>query len=113
MLCQRTLRATHQPPTTNRPLPTRLEPPAGLHVPQLGPAGDDAAGRRARPRQAADGLVRGAEFGPIHEWMTDHVHRHGQRYEPAELVAVATGEPLTAEYFVDCAREKAEALYGL
>lgn len=45
--------------------------------------------------------------------MTDHVHRHGQRYEPAELVAVATGEPLTAEYFVDCAREKAEALYGL
>mgnify|MGYP000683939806 CR=1 FL=1 len=45
--------------------------------------------------------------------MTDHVYRHGQRYEPAELVAVATGEPLTAEYFVDCAREKAEALYGL
>jgi carboxypeptidase Taq len=60
-----------------------------------------------------DGLVREGEFEPIHDWMTEHVHRHGQRYETEELVEVATGEPLTADYFVDYAREKFGELYGL
>ncbi len=60
-----------------------------------------------------DALVREGEFAPIREWMTEHVHRHGQRYPTDELIEVATGEPLTAEYFVDYATEKFEALYGL
>ena len=60
-----------------------------------------------------DGLVREGEFEPIREWMTEHVHRHGQRYETPELVKRATGEPPTAEYFVEYVREKFERLYDL
>ncbi|MFB6068886.1 MAG: carboxypeptidase M32 [Halobacterium sp.] len=60
-----------------------------------------------------DGLVREGEFEPIREWLTEHVHRHGQRYTTDELVEVATGEPLTAEYFVEYAREKFGELYDL
>ena len=60
-----------------------------------------------------DALVREGEFEPIHEWMTDRVHRHGQRYTTPELIERATGEPLTADYFVEYAREKFERLYDL
>ena len=60
-----------------------------------------------------DALVRAEEFEPIREWMGEHVHRHGQRYETPELIKQATGEPLTAEYFVDYVREKFERLYDL
>ena len=45
--------------------------------------------------------------------MTEHVHRHGCRYPTDELIEVATGEPLTADYFIDYATEKFESLYGL
>jgi carboxypeptidase Taq len=60
-----------------------------------------------------DEKIRTGEFGPLREWMEANVHRHGQRYRADELVEVATGEPLTAEYFVDYAREKFTDLYGL
>ncbi len=60
-----------------------------------------------------DGLVRAGEFEPLLEWMREHVHRHGQRYRVDELVERATGEPLTADYFVDYVEEKFAALYGL
>jgi carboxypeptidase Taq len=60
-----------------------------------------------------DELVRNEEFEPIHDWMTEHVHRHGQRYEPPELIERATGEELTADYFVEYVREKFERLYDL
>jgi len=60
-----------------------------------------------------DELVREGEFEPIREWMTENVHRHGQRYTTPELVAEATGEALTAEYFVDYVTEKFGELYGL
>jgi carboxypeptidase Taq len=60
-----------------------------------------------------DGLVREGEFGPIREWLTEHVHSHGQRYTTDELVEEATGEPLTADYFVAYAEEKFGELYGV
>jgi carboxypeptidase Taq len=60
-----------------------------------------------------DGLVREGEFDPIREWMGEHVHEPGCRYETPELVEHATGEPLTADYFVEYAREKFTDLYGL
>jgi len=60
-----------------------------------------------------DGLVRDGEFEPIHDWMTENVHRHGQRYETPELIERATGEPLSASYFVDYVRDKYERLYDL
>jgi carboxypeptidase Taq len=60
-----------------------------------------------------DGLVREGTFEPIHEWLTTHVHRHGQRYETDDLIERATGEPLTADYFIEYAREKYGELYHL
>jgi carboxypeptidase Taq len=41
------------------------------------------------------------------------VHSHGQRYTTDELVEEATGEPLTADYFVEYAEAKFGDLYGL
>jgi carboxypeptidase Taq len=60
-----------------------------------------------------DALVRDRDFDPIREWMGERVHQHGQRYTTPELVEVATGEPLTAEYFVEYVTEKFGALYDL
>ncbi|MFD1511697.1 carboxypeptidase M32 [Halomarina rubra] len=60
-----------------------------------------------------DALVREGEFDPIREWMGERVHEPGCRYETPELVEHATGEPLTADYFVEYAKEKFGDLYGL
>lgn len=60
-----------------------------------------------------EGCIRDREFDRLREWTTEHVHRHGRRYEADELVEVATGEPLTADYFLAYAEEKFGDLYGL
>lgn len=58
-------------------------------------------------------LVTEHRFDEMREWMGDAVHRHGKRYPTDELATVATGEPLTAEYFLDRIEEKYRALYEL
>lgn len=60
-----------------------------------------------------DGLIRDGEFEPIRDWLTEHVHRHGQRYPTDELVERATGEPLSAVYFLNYVEEKFGDLYAL
>jgi len=58
-------------------------------------------------------LIREEEFGAIHEWLTEHVHRHGQRYPTDELIRVATGEELTPAYFIDAMKTKYSEIYDL
>ncbi|MFC7027378.1 carboxypeptidase M32 [Halomicroarcula sp. GCM10025324] len=58
-----------------------------------------------------DGTVRAGEFGPIHEWLTEHIHRHGARYTTDDLIEEATGEAFSADYFVEYADEKYRDLY--
>ena len=60
-----------------------------------------------------DALIREGDLQPLWEWMTEAVHRHGRRYPTDELVEEATGEPLTAEYFLEYVEEKFGELYGL
>ncbi|MFB6182930.1 MAG: carboxypeptidase M32 [Haloarculaceae archaeon] len=60
-----------------------------------------------------DGKIRAGEFGPLHEWLTENVHRHGCRYTTDDLVREATGEDFTADYFLEYATEKFGALYDL
>jgi carboxypeptidase Taq len=60
-----------------------------------------------------DDLLRRGEFDPIHEWMTESIHRHGQRYRPQELVRRATGREITADPFVSYVTDKFERLYDL
>ncbi|WP_262175238.1 carboxypeptidase M32 [Haloarcula laminariae] len=58
-----------------------------------------------------DALVREGDFDPIHDWLTENVHRHGARYETDDLVREATGEPFTADHFFDYADAKYRDLY--
>jgi carboxypeptidase Taq len=58
-------------------------------------------------------LVRRDEFGPIHDWTTESIHRHGQRYRTQELVRRATGQPITADPFLEYVTEKFGDIYGL
>ncbi len=60
-----------------------------------------------------DELIRDGEFDPIHDWLEERIQRHGQRYRTDELIERATGEPLTADYFLEYAREKYGDLYDL
>jgi carboxypeptidase Taq len=60
-----------------------------------------------------DGQVREGEFGPLHGWLTEEVHRHGQRYTTPELIERATDEPFSAEPFLDHVETKFGDLYDL
>lgn len=60
-----------------------------------------------------DGKIRRGEFGDLQNWLTENVYSHGQRYSVPELVERATGEELTADYYVDYVREKYGSLYDI
>jgi carboxypeptidase Taq len=60
-----------------------------------------------------DELVRNGEFEPLLSWMRENVHQHGRRYRTDDLIERATGEPLTADYFIDYVEEKFSDLYGI
>ncbi|GAB6875358.1 carboxypeptidase M32 [Thermaerobacter litoralis] len=57
-------------------------------------------------------IARG-ELGAVLAWMREHVHRHGARYEPLELVRRATGAELSEQPFLRYIRRKYGELYGL
>jgi carboxypeptidase Taq len=69
----------------------------------------DAAGRELPLRDH----IRTGNFDPIHEWLRENIHQHGQRYKSQELIRRATGEELTSEYFLDYISGKYESLYDL
>jgi len=46
-------------------------------------------------------------------WLREKVHRHGMRYQPAELCALVTGSRLDVQPFLDYVRGKFRAVYGL
>ena len=57
--------------------------------------------------------IRRGEFGALREWLRDAIHRHGRSYQPRELVARATGHPLSTEPYLDYLESKYGELYGL
>jgi len=50
------------------------------------------------------------EFGPLREWLREHVHRWGRVFEPMELLERAVGVPLDAEPYLAYLLAKVEAL---
>jgi carboxypeptidase Taq len=60
-----------------------------------------------------DGALARGEFGLLLGWLRDHVHRHGHRFWPSELITRATGEPPSTRALVASLREKYGALYDL
>lgn len=69
--------------------------------------------RAMREDLAVDELVAEGRFEPIRAWLGEHVHQHGCRYRTDELIERATGEPLTATYFVAYLREKYGRIYDI
>jgi carboxypeptidase Taq len=53
-----------------------------------------------------DELVAERRYEAIGDWLHEHVHRHGARYETGDLIEQATGRPLSAEPFLAHARDR-------
>jgi carboxypeptidase Taq len=70
-----------------------------------------AAAVKAHPEIPAE-IARG-EFGTLHKWLVAHIYRHGRKFEPNELVARATGEPMTIVPYMAYLRDKYGELYQL
>jgi carboxypeptidase Taq len=70
-----------------------------------------AAARRDLP--GLDDDFRRGEFNRLTEWLTDNVHRHGQRYRANDLCRRITGQPLDHRPFIAYLRDKFAPLYGL
>ncbi|MEF8802034.1 MAG: carboxypeptidase M32 [Halolamina sp.] len=60
-----------------------------------------------------DQRIADGEFDAVHSWLEEQVHQHGQRYTTSDLVERATGEPITADPFLDYVESKFTALYDL
>jgi len=50
-------------------------------------------------------FLRG-EFAPLREWLREHIHRHGRKFPPRELLRRITGDDLRVEPFLRYLREK-------
>ncbi|HEX6987973.1 MAG TPA: carboxypeptidase M32 [Bacillota bacterium] len=57
--------------------------------------------------------IRQGRFDTLHRWLTDNVHRHGARYEPAQLIRRVTGTDLDAGPYLRYIRAKYGEIYGL
>jgi len=68
-------------------------------------AGRDIAG--------LDGLIAQGDLLPLKEWLVEHVHRHGARYLPEDLMRRATGKVTGVEDFIAYIKAKYVPLYGL
>lgn len=67
-------------------------------------------------REFGSGLeddFRAGDFSRLKGWLTQHIHRHGQRYRAGELCRLATGMPLSPKPFVSYLTEKFGALYDV
>lgn len=70
-----------------------------------------AAAERALPTLRGD--IEGGRFGELLAWLTTNLYRHGRRIAPLDLIAQATGSPLSVEPYMDYLSAKYGALYGL
>ena len=50
------------------------------------------------------------EFSPLRDWLREHVHRHGRKFPPRELLRRVTGDELSAEPFLRYLRGKLAAV---
>lgn len=67
----------------------------------------------ARDLGDLDEFLREGRFAPLLGWLVEHVHAHGSRHEPEELLRRATGAQLSSEPYLRYVRAKYGALYRL
>ncbi|NNM32443.1 MAG: carboxypeptidase M32 [Gemmatimonadetes bacterium] len=78
--------------------------------------GNVMAGQLYRAANGEDSVREGmaaANYTPLREWMTEHVHRHGRRFPRDELLQRATGSRLDPTDYIDLLTDKYSAIYGL
>ncbi len=60
-----------------------------------------------------DGFEQG-EFGPLRDWLREHLHRYGRKFTPGETLERAVGtSKIDPEPYVRYLREKLAAIYGI
>jgi carboxypeptidase Taq len=52
------------------------------------------------------------EFGPLREWLGEHVHRHGRAFTPQELLQRVTGSALDTSPYLGYLERKLGELFG-
>ncbi len=57
--------------------------------------------------------IQAAHFTPLYDWLKTHVHHHGKKYPPNELIPLATGKPLTTAPYLRYLKSKFRAVYEL
>ncbi|MCJ7568003.1 MAG: carboxypeptidase M32, partial [Anaerolineales bacterium] len=57
--------------------------------------------------------IANAEFGDLLAWLQEHIHRHGAKYEPLDLLKRATGQNLDAEPYLQYLERKFSEIYEL
>jgi carboxypeptidase Taq len=57
--------------------------------------------------------IRAGEFTNLLGWLREKVHRHGSKFEPAELVERITGEHLHPEPYINYLQDKFGEIYAL
>jgi carboxypeptidase Taq len=57
--------------------------------------------------------IRQGKFDALLGWLREHVHRHGRKFKPQELVERATGSKITPQPYLRYLREKYGEIYGL
>ena len=57
--------------------------------------------------------IEQGDFGPLRDWLGEHLHRYGRMYPPAELVRRAAGAPIDPAPYVAYLRRKAEDVAGV
>jgi carboxypeptidase Taq len=60
------------------------------------------------PKQIARG-----EFSSLLAWLREHIHQHGSKFTPAELVARVTGGPIDPQPYLDYVWKKYGEIYAL
>ena len=58
-----------------------------------------------------DDDMRQGDVSKLRQWLVEHVHRHGRKFTPEELIERATGRPLELDPYVTYLRGKFDALY--
>jgi carboxypeptidase Taq len=53
-----------------------------------------------------DARIERGDFAPLREWLGEHVHVHGRKFPPRELLARITGSDLRVDPFLRYLREK-------
>jgi carboxypeptidase Taq len=70
-----------------------------------------AAALKAHPGIQSE--IASGEFGTLRGWLADNLYRHGRKYPPNELIARATGKPMTMRPYLAYLRGKYGELYKL